>query len=319
MFLELGVSMRLFQLCLAAFLTLGHVMTATADQAQVLKLVQAALADPEDNEAFKAYLALLPKVQNPLAKGFDFYLVEGDMPMTEKQVRVYLRSKSTAPVIAGQDNSELIVNTVAGKPTFWDKPEKRTLKYAVMRASFRDQAKYDLVLKDLADSTNEWIAACPGCGIKFVHVVGFDKLADPLAYIPHLENDDIRFVVIYSDVTAADPANAYIARAFFPDAAAHLRSVILDASYFDQDGKKAPFTRVGVLRHELGHVLGYRHEHIRGEAGCWLEGGTWKPLTPYDGKSVMHYPCGAAAARGDLVLSELDKVGHRKQYAVPTK
>lgn len=204
--------MRLLQFCLLAFLTLGHVMSAAADRAQVLKVVEAALADPEDDAAFKAYLALLPKVQNPLAKEFDFYLVEGDMPMTEKQVRVYLRSKSAAPIIAGQDNSELIVNTVAGKPTFWDKPEKRTLKYAVMRASFRDQAKYDMVLKDMAASTDEWTAACPGCGIKFVHVAEFDKLDDPLGYIPHLENDDIRFVVIFSDVTAANSANAYIAR-----------------------------------------------------------------------------------------------------------
>ena len=39
---------------------------------------------------------------------------------------------------------------------------------------------------------------------------------------------------------------------------------------------------VGVFRHELGHVLGYRHEHIRGIPGCGFEDSRWQPLTPYD-------------------------------------
>jgi len=307
--------MYVFKACLAALLLVGHVVPVAADRAQTLAAVRAAIADPDNEETFKKYLALLPKVQNPLAKGIAFYLVEGDMPMTEKRVRDYLQSKSSAPVGAGQDNPELLVNVEGGKPTYWEKPEQRTLKYAVMRASFRDQAKYDMVVQDMAAASGEWVNTCADCGLKFVHTPQFDKVDDPLTYVAHLQSDDIRFVVIFSDVTGADPANSYIARAFFPGGPAHLQSIILDSTYFNQVGR--PFTRVGVLRHELGHVLGYRHEHIRDEAGCWLEGGEWKPLTPYDGKSVMHYPCGAAAARGDLVLSDLDKVGHRKQYALP--
>jgi len=125
--------MYVFKACLAALLLVGHVVPVAADRAQTLAAVRAAIADPDNEETFKKYLALLPKVQNPLAKGIAFYLVEGDMPMTEKRVRDYLRSKSSAPVAAGQDNPELLVNVEGGKPTYWEKPEQRTLKYAVMR------------------------------------------------------------------------------------------------------------------------------------------------------------------------------------------
>jgi hypothetical protein len=295
------------------FLQLASAAKAT-DRAAVLQAYKAAVADVDDDAAVKRFLAVLPKVKNPLAKGVDFFLVEGDIPMTEKQVRTYLRSKSSGPVIAGEDNPELIVNVEGGKATYWADPAKRTLRYAVMRASFPDNAKFQLALADMAAASGEWVAACPTCGLKFEHVPELDIIADPLEYVDALTKDTIRFVVIFSDVSGANPNDGYIARAFFPDSPAHLRSIILDKSYFDQVPPQSKFTRVGVLRHELGHVLGYRHEHIRGEAGCWSEGGQWKPLTPYDGKSVMHYPCGAASARGDLVLSETDKAGHRNQY-----
>jgi hypothetical protein len=307
------LAMVFFRVCFAALLIVSHVGPASADRAQVLATVRAAIADPFNDGAFKKYLALLPKVQNPLEKGTTLYLVEGDLPMTENQVRTYLIEYRTSR--AQQDEKELKLAVVgAGEKNKWA-PTERTLKYAVMRASFKDQAKYDLVVSDMAAASGDWVNACDDCGLKFVHVPNLDRLDDPFSYLEHLQKDVIRFVVIFSDVTGADPANAYVARAFFPSAPAHLRSLILDRTYFDHDGK--PFTRIGVLRHELGHVLGYRHEHIRGEAGCWSEGGQWKPLTPYDGKSIMHYPCGAAAARGDFVFSDLDKVGHRKHYALP--
>ena len=37
-----------------------------------------------------------------------------------------------------------------------------------------------------------------------------------------------------------------------------------------------------ILRHELGHTLGFRHEHTRPEAGTCFEDNNWRALTSYD-------------------------------------
>ena len=72
-----------------------------------------------------------------------------------------------------------------------------------------------------------------------------------------------------------------------------------------------------MFRHEIGHILGYRHEHIRPEAGCWGETGAWKQLTTYDAYSVMHYYCGNGGTIS-LTLSPNDKAGHALKYAAGT-
>lgn len=305
--------MKTIRFYLVFLLGLSMCSTAIAARADIVAIVEAAISDPENDEAFNAYLDTLPKVSNPLQKSTVFYLVEGDMPFTEKQVRAYLRSKSSAPVMVGHDNSELLVHIENGKQAFWE-PEARTLRYAVMRASFPSQDRYDKVIADIVAASGDWVDACPDCGLQFVHKPEFDSVDDPLGYIEALNSDELRFVVFYSDVTSAEPANAYIARAFFPSTPRHLRSVIVDSSYFGLESRGSRFTGSGVMRHELGHVLGYRHEHIQGIPGCRSEGTSWRPLTPYDGKSVMHYNCGPSADRGDLILTNLDKDGHRKLY-----
>jgi hypothetical protein len=90
----------------------------------------------------------------------------------------------------------------------------------------------------------------------------------------------------------------------------------VDASYFSPTLR---FNRVGVLRHELGHVLGFRHEHIRSEAPAACPGeplfGT-TPLTEYDPRSVMHYFCGNVGS-DDLDITEVDREGARKLYGSP--
>jgi hypothetical protein len=75
-----------------------------------------------------------------------------------------------------------------------------------------------------------------------------------------------------------------------------------------------PFTLSGVLRHELGHVLGFRHEHTRPEAGTCFEDDSWIPLTPYESDSVMHYPQCNGTNFGDLVITAGDAAGARAAY-----
>ena len=74
-----------------------------------------------------------------------------------------------------------------------------------------------------------------------------------------------------------------------------------------------------MLRHELGHVLGFRHEHIRVEApaACPDEDiADISILTGYDPKSVMHYFCGSVGNK-KLLITDLDVVGSQKLYGPP--
>ena len=70
---------------------------------------------------------------------------------------------------------------------------------------------------------------------------------------------------------------------------------------------------VGILRHELGHSLGFRHEHTRPEAGTCFEDNNWRALTPYDSSSIMHYPqCNGSS--DDLSMTASDRTGAQALY-----
>lgn len=277
-----------------------------ADVTKSRQALETALKNPFDDAAFKAYLTTLPKVRHPLASELVFYIVEGDIPMSEEQVRTHLISRATTPAPAEGQKPELTVMFDAGQAAFWKESGKRKLKYAVSKASFPDAASYEKTVKDMSEAAEDWVAICADCGLSFEHVKTADSIETPLEYMPMLDRDDLRFVVLFSNIDSA------IAFAFFPNYPVFNRSLVVGPQYFEMNGD--PFTRRGVLRHEIGHILGYRHEHIRGVQGCALENDKWKPLTEYDGNSVMHYPCGPSAARGDLVLTDIDKKGHKALY-----
>ncbi len=65
----------------------------------------------------------------------------------------------------------------------------------------------------------------------------------------------------------------------------------------------------GLMKHELGHVLGFRHEQVRPEAGRCLEDFNWKAVTAYDSASVMHYPnCGGTGGNQEISPRDIEGV-----------
>ena len=252
------------------------------------------------------WLATLPTIDG-------LYLIEGDLLYTEQQARGYISgekalndpsSRPTGPSPNRLSTRELILNQRPdGLPDYYKDLKDRVLTYAIDRQSFGEQ-RYQTIVDHFLQGSNQWMALCKECGIQFVHQADADAHPD----------GETNFVVKYDTKLP----KGTIALSFFPSDPLKRRVVRVGPAYFTNQ----TYDLFGVFRHELGHVLGYRHEHIR-NSGCALDAGgnQWIAITPYDSHSVMHYPCGGGGST-DFQFSDLDISGHLIVYGpegVPVK
>ncbi|WP_394828402.1 M57 family metalloprotease [Pendulispora albinea] len=226
------------------------------------------------------------------------FIVNGDTPVeTEEQLRDvyadYVRSfeKAKDPEV-GTTRQPLAVNRIGEKDDRWSYVRQRNITYCVSTA-FGD--KYNAVVGALREATSTWRQSI---SIYFQHRSDQDATCTA-------SNTNVTFDV--RPVTA----QPYLARAFLPSSTRPNRNILIDASAF---GNIVPYTLAGVLRHEVGHTLGFRHEHTRPEAGACFEDNNWRALTPYDAYSVMHYPPCNGANRKDLTLTFSDTSGAHPLY-----
>jgi hypothetical protein len=277
-----------------------------------LKESESVRAEVATSNMFTHLKKVLHKVE---VDGQVFFLAEGDTLLDEDQLGVYAVSREkenearkamaladsaglgTQPL--GAQVRGLIAMTQGGKIVRW-KPGT-VLSYRVVKNTFTDPANYDMVVKNMATACREWEGTC---GIEFKHMQELDAKAG-------VQPEGALF-----SVRELDTGGRFIAAAFFPNDPTDRRRVLIDPSYYTTD-----FDKVGVLRHELGHVLGWRHEHIHHDAppACPDEDDfdTTK-LSQYDPTSVMHYFCGGVGSR-DLKISDLDRTGSVQVYGPPLK
>lgn len=203
-----------------------------------------------------------------------------------------LDSAAVNPKLDGVSDAPLIVNTVNGKDDRWAPSTATNLTYCVSSSSFG--SRYSTVVSAMDAATSAWEGTA---NVNFVHVSSLDGSC----------NNRTNVVFNVRQVTS----NQYYARAFFPSTSRRSREVLISTIAF---GNISPWTLTGILRHELGHTIGFRHEHTRPEAGTCYEDSSWRALTPYDSSSVMHYPSCNGTNNGDLVLTSYDKTGARALY-----
>jgi hypothetical protein len=273
---------------------------------EVAARAQEVLENPTDVATFERYAAALPRIG-------EFYVVENDILLTKQDLREYMFRNAPKPPAPGAQqqqprvkNAQLNVDYNANGPNYWNEGE-RTLVYAIDENSFRTDDQYNKVTRDLAKATKDWAEICPECGLKFVHIKELDPLEPKHPPTFSKENEKLKpQMQLPPDLRTKYnlPENVKkltfvvrrfglegkgFAMSFFPHAreSAYLN---IDPTFF-----RAPETKVGMLRHEVGHILGYRHEQLVGVPGCAPPD---KPepyasvLDRYDPLSVMHYTCG---------------------------
>lgn len=265
----------------------------------------------ETIETVKARLA--PKQVE--LEGETYWIAEGDQLLDEDQLAFYVDELNRREELRAEQGgdavpddalsdvagpSELIgIKLPTGQLVRWR--AGKVLSYCVLKNTFGSDEEYLLARQSVEQATKAWMDTC---GIEFRHDVAKDTS-------PSTTVADVVFTV-----RKIDAGGRFIAAAFFPTDPPARRRVLIDPSFF---APGLTFDPVGVLRHELGHVLGFRHEHIRVEApaACPDEDiADISILTGYDPRSVMHYFCGKV---GDpkLLITDIDVAGSQRLYGPP--
>ena len=209
----------------------------------------------------------------------------------------------------------------ASKPLVFPRNVARDIRYCVAKADFDavDSRNYALAVADVAAATLDWERQA---NVNFRHVVSLDTSAQCTAGSPE-PVAPVDFVVgpfntagfrgcadpswlAWDDSQGTREAPCYYGTARSP-ADGPMTRLAFDILVLDYGAIRAQaatgITGVAVARHELGHKLGFSHEHAWTPGGnpCTTEGkATWNgareaiainPWLPaYDSVSVMHYP-----------------------------
>lgn len=224
--------------------------------------------------------------------GTGLYILDWDTPISgdEQLYRVWQATQQGA----------LAVYNINGQDIIWNATQRKQLTYCV---SDTFGANKQAVIDAIRAATD----------------LGWEKFGDiNFTYVPAQDaNCNAQNTAVLFDINPVNSNGQYLARAFFPNSVRAERNVLVDNTAF-QPGGTGGISLGNVLSHELGHTLGFRHEHIRPEANATqcVEDNQFRGVTPYDSASVMHYPqCNGTSQT--LAFTQRDQQGVVLIYGAP--
>ncbi len=230
--------------------------------------------------------------------GATIYVVEGDLGFTVDELYQYYVEHVASPGGLGRSQQKSTVNRVNGADDLWAHDGQLRLTYCVSNSFGTNKAR---AVSEMAQATAAWERAA---NVNFRYLPPHDGACSNA-------NTNVSFSV--------RPSTSGGACAFFPSGGGCVpRTLIIDFNDFDTNPfwpANAPnVDTVGVFRHELGHILGLRHEHTRPDSGVCQEDANWRAVTGYDQASVMHYPYCNGVHTADFSITPLDEQGARLLY-----
>jgi len=236
-----------------------------------------------------------------------FYVIEGDIMVSEAEYKAAQYVEELAQ--AGGAQGFLLTQ----KNFRWDVSVSQNLSWWLNSQSFVKKGR------NVEDVQHRMVLACSDwektCNVKFRQV---NTEAEALFSVVYVEAEE-------------EPGTISFAQAFFPNSRSREeRLLMIFPGFFLQSPNPSEEevlgSKTGTLRHEIGHILGFRHEHIRRrDAPFGNEDFGRNPdieeLTQYDSKSVMHYPYrdreGNLVGTHEMNISELDAKGAVLKYGLP--